>query len=75
MGFAILGFYFILVLYTILQLLAESRKMKFGFFNSIKIALLNPFFICLYIPHALQALFKKEVKWAKIEHGIAKEKF
>ncbi len=67
---ALLITYLFLSFYTFLQILAEKKKMKFGFLNSIKIVLLNPYFALLYISHAIKAVFCKDVTWAPIEHGV-----
>lgn len=63
--------YIVLQIYTALQLFAEKEKTDYSFTNMIKILFLNPLFICLYIPHAIEAFLRKNVSWTPIEHGQA----
>lgn len=61
--------YMILQIYTILQLCAERGHNDYSFKSCVKIVLFNPIFICLYIPHAIEAMHKKNVSWDPIAHG------
>lgn len=63
--------YAVLQMYTILQLSAEREHLKFSFKNKVKIALMNPIYICLYVPFAIEAILKKNVTWVPIKHGEA----
>ena len=40
----------------------------------LKSLLLNPLLLLSYIPCGVKAIFKKDVKWDKIEHGEQQEK-
>ena len=51
---------------------AEEDNIPFTFKNKIKILLLNPIYITLYIPFAIESFFKKNVGWQVIKHGEAK---
>lgn len=65
--------YVILQMYTILQLSAEREQTNFSFLNKANIVLMNPIYICLYIPFAIEAFLSKNVGWAPIQHGVAQE--
>ena len=64
--------YLILQIYTLFQLRAEKEHLNFNFKTSFKVMLLNPFYICLYIPFAIEAMTNKNVSWVPIKHGEAK---
>ena len=50
------------------MLLAEREHISITFWNALKTCIMNPFFMGLYLPIYIVALFKKEVKWKPIEH-------
>lgn len=58
--------YFALVLVTIVLLVQEKLKLKVGL--TILVVLYNPVYLVGYVPCAVKALVKKEVRWQKIEH-------
>ena len=61
--------YLVLLLITFLLLIKEGRKINLSIKSKIKTLLYNPIFIISYIPCAILALTKKDIKWSKIEHG------
>ncbi len=63
----LIGSYLFLLLYAVIILSAEKKHTNITKTNAIKTCLMFPFFIALYIPIAIVALFKKEVTWIKIE--------
>lgn len=65
--------YIILQMYTILQLSAEREQLTYSFWNKANIVLMNPIYICLYVPFAIEAFLSKNVGWAPIKHGVAQE--
>lgn len=65
---ALFALYIFLVLYTSAVLLAERKNIDIRPCRAIVCILMNPFFMLLYIPIAISALSKKEVKWVAIEH-------
>lgn len=64
---ALIGIYAFFALYTLAMLLAERKHINITLKNAIICILMNPFFMALYLPIFLTALFKKEVKWKPIE--------
>lgn len=64
--------YLVLQMYTLLQLKAEKENFDYDFKTSLKIIIMNPIYVCLYIPFAIEALLSKNVGWAPIKHGQAK---
>lgn len=64
--------YLVLQMYTLLQLKAEKKNLNFDFKSSLKILIMNPIYICLYIPFAIEALTSKNIGWTPIIHGKAK---
>jgi len=59
--------YVVLVLYGMLILLVERKRVKTTFWQKIKYSLMFPIFIYSYLPIAVVCLFKK-VKWKQIPH-------
>lgn len=58
-----------LALVVLTLVLMYHDKMKLGFWLRLKVILLNPFYLLLYVPCALWAVLAKEVRWDKIPHG------
>ena len=65
----ILSIYLILFILTIVLLILEKDKLSINNSMKIKTLFFNPIFILSFIPCAIKALFKKEVKWTKVNHG------
>lgn len=63
----LLTYQVLLMAYTGLQFLAERKHLKISKKNILLAILLNPFFINLFIPQAIVALFNKNIGWKKIE--------
>ena len=63
----LLTYQVLLMIYTGLQFLAERKHLKITKKNMFLAILLNPFFINLFIPQAIVALFNKNIGWKKIE--------
>ncbi len=72
---SIFGIYFFFFFYTVAMLLAEREHISITFWNAVKTCIMNPFFMGLYLPIYIVALFKKEVKWKPIEHTGNKDEF
>lgn len=68
-GKAILGLYLFFIVYTVMLLINEYifHKIELELKNAIIASLMNPFFLGLYIPIALIALFKKNITWKPID--------
>lgn len=71
---ATIALYLFLVLYTVAVIVADRKNTNINFKNGLICCLTNPFFMLLYIPIYITALFKKDVKWVAIEHGVKKQK-
>lgn len=69
-GASVFGIYVFFCFYALAMLLAERKHINITFKNAVCTILMNPFFMGLYLPIYLVALFKKEVKWKPIEHNI-----
>ena len=67
-AFASLGLYSFFFFYTMALLLAERKHINITFKNALITCFTNPFFLAIYIPIFISALFKKEVKWTQINH-------
>ena len=63
----LLSYQILLMIYTGLQFLAERKHLHIKKKIMFLALLLNPFFINLFIPQALVALFNKNLGWKKIE--------
>lgn len=59
--------YLVLMLVTVIMLKRERLELKPKIV--IQTILLNPLYLVTYVPCALRAIFAKDVKWEKIEHG------
>ena len=59
--------YLVLMLVTVVMLKRERLELKPKIV--IQTILLNPLYLVTYVPCALRAIFTKDVKWEKIEHG------
>ena len=70
-GGAIFGIYLFFACYTLIMLLIERKHINITLKNAIKTVIMNPFFMGLYLPIFVCALFKKEVKWKPIERKCA----
>lgn len=66
-GATVFGSYFFFVFYTLAMLFVEKKHINITTKNAIKTVVMNPFFMALYLPIFLTALFKKEVKWKPID--------
>lgn len=60
--------YLVLILFTTIMIIKERGVLNLSFKMKLKSIFYNPIFLLTYVPCALTALFKKEVKWDKIEH-------
>lgn len=67
-GVALLGCYLFFVAYAALMLLAEHRRNDLQLSHAITTCFMFPFFMALYVPIAIVALFKRQVVWTQIEH-------
>ena len=54
---------------TFVIILKEGNKINLNIKSKIKVLFYNPIFMLSYIPCAIIALIKKDIKWKKIEHG------
>ena len=61
--------YIILMLITWLLIILEGNKINLSKKTKLKTLFYNPIFIISYIPCAIKALTKKEIKWERVEHG------
>ena len=64
--------YILLLILTIILLIIENKKINLNVKTKIKTLFVNPLYIISYIPCALQALFKKDIKWSVVNHGDSK---
>ncbi|MEG0826667.1 MAG: glycosyltransferase family 2 protein [Bacilli bacterium] len=62
--------YLVLFIITFIIIYIEKDKLKISLKSRIKALFYNPLFMFTYVPCAVKALLKKEVKWEKTEHGI-----
>ncbi len=63
----IVASYVVGVFMTLYMICAEKKKIDLTFKNAIKTIFINPVFIFSYVPIAIFALFKKDLKWKEIE--------
>lgn len=61
--------YLLFMLMTAFVLLKDIEKINLNKKMQIKAILFSPLFFMTFIPCALKAFFKKEVKWEKVEHN------
>ena len=66
--FAIL-LYNVLLIFTLILIILEGNNINLSKKIKIKTLFYNPIFIISFIPCAIRALTKREVKWKKVEHG------
>lgn len=59
--------YVLLSIITLLVLFFDRKSYHIGIKTFLKTVLLNPFYMLLYIPIAIQAIFSRDVKWVPIE--------
>lgn len=64
--------YLFFVFYTSIMLYAERKHTNLTFWHKITTALMGPFFMGLYIPLYITAIFKREVNWVPIVHTVTK---
>ncbi len=65
----LVSIYFVLIIMTLIMLILENKKIDFSLKTKIKVLFVNPLFIVSYIPCAIKALTKKDIKWVRITHG------
>lgn len=68
LGVLLLIIYGILLLFTLLLLILEGRKINLSKSMKIKVLFFHPIFLITYIPCALKAVLKKEVRWDEVKH-------
>ncbi len=61
--------YLALLIMTLVIILKEGRKIDLTLKSKIKVLFYNPIFMISYIPCAIVAITKKDVKWKRVEHG------
>ena len=66
------GTYLVLVALTMIMFLAEKKRVQINSKTILSTLLLNPFYMSLYIPIAIKAIFSKNIGWDKIEHTRTK---
>lgn len=69
LGILLLIIYIVLALFTVYLLYREKRSFNLSFKTKIKTVFLHPLLLLAYISCAIEAVFKKDLKWEKIEHG------
>ena len=60
--------YILFAFMTAYIILKDKDKINMSKDMQIKTILFSPLFFATYVPCALKALLKKEVKWEKVEH-------
>lgn len=60
--------YILFAFMTAYIILKDKDKINMSESMQIKVILFSPLFFSTYVPCALKAFFKKEVKWEKVEH-------
>ena len=65
----ILAVYLALLVMTFVIILLERKKIKLDTSMKIKVLFYNPLFMMTYVPCAIRALCKKEIKWQRVEHN------
>lgn len=61
--------YITLFTMTLVIIILEGNKINLSVKTKVKTLFYNPLFMTSYIPCAVKALTKKEVKWTRVEHG------
>lgn len=62
------GIYIFLMLYTMAMLYCERKHTNLTKRNFVKTVLLNPFFMAMWLPIGIFAIFKKQINWKVINH-------
>ena len=65
----LIGTYVLLALYTAFIIFVDRKRIKFTAKSVVVTCLMNPFFMLMYLPIFIQALFTKNVEWVPIAHG------
>ena len=60
--------YILFAFMTAFIILKDKDKINMSYKMQIKTILFSPIFFTTYIPCALKAFFKKDIKWEKVEH-------
>lgn len=60
--------YILFAFMTAYIILKDKDKINISEYMQIKTILFSPLFFSTYIPCAIKAFLKKEVKWEKVEH-------
>ena len=60
--------YILFAFMTAYIILKDKDKINMSYYMQIKAILFSPLFFSTYVPCALKAFLKKEVKWEKVEH-------
>ncbi len=60
--------YILFAFMTAYIILKDKDKINMSYYMQIKTILFSPLFFATYVPCALKAFFKKEIKWEKVEH-------
>lgn len=60
--------YVILMIFTIIMLVAERKRINISFGSKIICVLANPFFMLTYLPIGIKILFSKNIGWETINH-------
>lgn len=69
-GISAIAIYLFLILYTLLMILAEKKRINLTAKNAFICCLTNPFFMFLYIPIFFRSISKKQVEWKPIVHSV-----
>ncbi len=68
---SLVGVYIFLMIYTALLILTERKKIDLTLKNALITIVLNPVFLLMWVPIAINALIKKNVGWKAIKHNGA----
>ncbi len=61
--------YLALFIMSLVIVILEGKKINLTTKSKIKVLFYNPVFMISYIPCAIKALLKKDVKWVRVEHS------
>jgi len=61
--------YFLFTMMTLYIIYKDKDKINLNKSMKLKTCFFSPLFFVTYVPCALRALFKKDVKWEKVEHS------
>ena len=70
---ALIGIYLFFAAYTLSIIMAERKHIDIKFWNAVQAVVMGPLYFALYVPLYFIALFKKEVKWKRIDHDVNNE--